>query len=121
LLRHLPQPLKLGRFDAAKYAGEIRITQIGEKVVVFRDVEGRLECEGNRKRMLLLPGDQMRDQLAHGAAGGDEILVEEIKRGGERAGAHLVELGDELVRPLHARHPTVEAGNIAELAREGAS
>src|SRR5262249_27625911 len=61
------------------------------------------------------------DQLAHRAAVGDEIVIDEINRGRKPASAQLVELRDDLLRPLHARHPAIEARNIAELAREGAA
>src|SRR5216683_68763 len=71
--------------------------------------------------MAFLPGDQMRDQLAHRAAVGDEIVIDEIDRGRKPASAQLVEFRDDLLRPLHARHSPIEAGDIAELAREGAA
>src|SRR5579885_716158 len=115
------QAIKIGRLDAAKNAGEIRIAQIGQKVVILGDIEGRLEREWKRERMPLLPGDEMGDQLAHRAAVGDEVVVDEIDRGGKPASAHLVEFGDDLLRPLHARHAAVEARNIAELAGERAA
>ena len=58
---------------------------------------GRLEGERKRKRMAFLPGDQMRDQLAHRATVGDEIVIDEIDRGRKPASAQLVEFCDDLL------------------------
>src|SRR5260370_35487727 len=71
--------------------------------------------------MAFLPGDQMRDQLAHGATVGDEVVIDEIDRARKPASAQLVEFRDDLLRPLHARHPAIEPRDIAKFAREGAA
>ena len=52
---------------------------------------------------------------------GDEIVVDEIDRGGQAACHHLVELGGDLLRRLEARVAAVQRRDVAELALVGAA
>src|SRR5207253_5912948 len=85
------------------------------------DVERRLAGEDERVAVSPLPRDEMGQEFAHGAAVSDEIVVDEINRAGEPAGAHLVEFGGDLRRRLEARRAAVERRDVAKIALIGAA
>ena len=58
------QRLFFGRLDAAEDRGEIGGAQLLEQIVVFGDVQCRLEGEDEGKAVLFLPGDEMGQKLA---------------------------------------------------------
>ena len=69
----------------------------------------------------LLPLDQMRQQVKRGLTVANKIVVDEIDRADDAALQQLVQLGDNLLRPLQARVAAVQPGNIAEFALIGAA
>ena len=68
------------------------------------------------KAGLLLPFDQMRQQIERGLAVADEIVIDEIDRAHDAAFEQLVEFGGDLLRRLQPRIAAVEAGDVAEFA-----
>ena len=110
------QRLRIGRLDAAEHRREQRLAHQLEDFRPLGDVERRLAGQQQRIAVALLPLDQVRQQLAHGALVGDEIVVDEIDRGGQPAGHELVELGADLLGRLVARDAAVERRDVAELA-----
>ena len=100
------------------------VTKIGlahllEDLRPLGDVERRLAGEPHDVAGLLLPFDQMRQQVERRLAVADEIVIDEIHRAGHAAFEQLVEFGDDLLRRLEARIAAVETRDVAELALIG--
>ena len=108
--------LGLGRLDAAEDRRERRLAHQLEDFRPLGDVERRLAGQQQRIAVALLPLDQVRQHLAHGALVGDEIVVDEIDRRGQAAGHELVELGANLLGGLVSRDAAVERRDVAEFA-----
>src|SRR6185437_15720407 len=68
---------------------------------------------------LLLPFDQMRQELECRLSVSDEIVVDEIDRAGDAAFEQLVQFGRDLLGRLQARVAAVQSRNIAEFALIG--
>jgi hypothetical protein len=83
------------------------------------DVERGLAGQPRGIASLLLPFDQMWQQVQRGLAVADEIVVDEIDGVGDADFTHLVELGDNLLRRLQPRIAAIEPGDIAKLALIG--
>ena len=107
----------LRRLDADEHADEVRLLHQLENVGLLGDVERRLAGEHHRIVVALLPLDEMRQHLLGGLAVADEIVVDEVERGRRvRLREDEIELGDDLLRRLHARLAAVKARDVAELA-----
>ena len=116
ILRDRLQRRGIGRLDAAEDGRERRLAHQLEDFRRLGDVERRLARQQQRIAVALLPLDQVRQHLAHGALVGDEIVVDEIDRGRQSAGHELVEFGAHLLGRLVSRDAAVERGDAAELA-----
>jgi len=66
-----------GVSTSAEYGGETGVVEQVEQIVVLGDVERRLEGEGHRKAVFLLPRHELRQQFAQGAPVADEIVIDE--------------------------------------------
>ncbi len=119
--RHRLERIAIRRLDAAEHRGEVGVAHLREDFRTLGDVERRLAGELQGEAVALLPFDQVRQQLEHGTAVADEIVVDEIDRAQQPACQQLVELGGDLLRRLQAGVATIQRRDIAELALIGAA
>ena len=110
---------RVRRLDAAEHRFEHRFAHQRENFRPLGDVQRRFAGQRIRIAVALLPIDQVRQELPHGAPVRDEIVVDEIHRAEQPAGQHLVEFGADLRGGLESRIASVERGNVAELALVG--
>ena len=117
-LAHGGQRFGLRRLDTDEHADEIRLVHQLQNVRLLGDVERGLAGELHRIVMLLLPFDEMRQHLLGGFAIADEVIVDEVDhRRRIRLRAHEIELGNDLLRGLHARLSSIETRDVAEFAQ----
>ena len=118
-LAHGVERAQLGRLDAAEHRVETRLAHHRENVRALRDIERRLAGELDRIAAPLLPGDQMRQQLARRFLVADEIVVDEIDRAGDPGVEHRVEFGEDLLRRFEPGLAPVQRRDVAEFAAIG--
>ena len=116
VLLHRLQRIGIGRFDAAEDRDEERLAHLLQNLRALGDVERRLAGEPHDVTGLLLPLDQMRQQVERRLSVADEIVVDEIHRASHPALEQFVELGDDLLRRLEPRIAAVQSGDVAEFA-----
>ena len=80
ILVHRLQRHRIRRLDAAEDGDEERLAHPGQDFRALGDVERRLAGEAQHIAGLLLPFDQMRQQVERGLAVADEIVIDEIDR-----------------------------------------
>jgi hypothetical protein len=94
---------RIRRLDTAEDRGEIGVPHQLQDFRPLGDVQCRLAGKPHLETGALLPCDQMRQQVERCLAIADEVVVDEIDRSGQAAFEQLVELGDQLFRPLQTR------------------
>ncbi len=103
-----------------KIVDEIRLAHLLENLRPLGDVERRLAGQTQDVTGLLLPLDQMRQQIERRLAVADEIVIDEIHRAGDAAFEQFVEFGGDLLRRFETRIATVQPRDVAEFALVGA-
>ena len=91
------QRVGFGRFDPAEDRVERGLAHHRQHVRRTGDVEGRLAGEGDRVAVLLLPRDQVRQQLLDRLAVADDVVVDEVHGAGDAVRQQLVEFGGDLL------------------------
>src|SRR6185437_2221082 len=109
------------RFDAAENRAEIGLAHPRQDFRTLGDVQRGLAGKAQDETRLLLPLDQMWQQVECRLAVADEIIVDEIDRAADAAFEQLVELGGDLLRRLQARITAIKPRYVAKFALVGTS
>ena len=121
LLAHLHQGLGIRALDADEDGEEVRILHRLQHLVVVGEIDRGFGRELERIVVLLQPRLEPRHQGAQVLAVADEIVVDEIDMAAIAAVVERLQLGEDLVVGLGARHAAVQLDDVAELAGERAA
>src|SRR6202047_2834931 len=121
LLLHLHERLWIRALDADENREEVRVLHRLQQLVVIGDIDRGFGRELERIVALFQPGFEPRQQRAEVLLVADEIVVDEIDMPAITVIVERLQLGENLIVGLGARHATIQLDDIAELAGERAA